>query len=150
MEVDDNAHVLIDFGESVFAVVTTGFTMQQYRSPAIELYGSGGTIQMLGDNWDPDGYELWHNDIGAWQIFKETDPYWLWTDGLRHIVECSQQNVRPIITSKHAYHVLEIMLMAQELSRDGQAGPIETTFMPPVFADERVSTPVHLIHDPNR
>jgi len=128
VEVDDNAHVLIDFGESVFAVVTTGFTMQQCRSPAIELYGSGDTIQ----------------------IFKETDPYWPWTDGLKHIVECIQQNVRPIITSKHAYHVLEIMLMAQESSRDGQAGPMETTFMPPVFADERVSTPVHLIHDPNR
>ena len=37
VQTDDNAHVLLDFGESVFAVVTTGFTMQKYRNPAIEL-----------------------------------------------------------------------------------------------------------------
>ena len=36
---EDNAHVLIDFGDARFAVVTTGFTMQAYRSPALELYG---------------------------------------------------------------------------------------------------------------
>ena len=34
---DDNAQVLLDFGESRFACITTGFTMQKYRSPAIEL-----------------------------------------------------------------------------------------------------------------
>ncbi len=53
VEADDNAHILIDFGESVFAVVTTGFTIQKYRTPAIEIYGSKGTIQMMGDDWVP-------------------------------------------------------------------------------------------------
>jgi predicted dehydrogenase len=66
VEANDNAHVLIVFGECVFAVVTTGFTIQRYRGPAIELYGTTGTIQMLGDDWAPDGYELWQNDAGAW------------------------------------------------------------------------------------
>ena len=64
VEADDNAHILIDFGESVFAVVTTGFTIQKYRTPAIEIYGSKGTIQMMGDDWDPEGYELWQNEVG--------------------------------------------------------------------------------------
>ena len=99
VEADDNAHILLDFGESVFAVVTTGFTMQKYRSPAIELYGSEGTLQMMGDDWDPDGYELWQNRAGAWQIFAETDPNWPWTDGLTpNLVECIQQNTPPLIT----------------------------------------------------
>jgi predicted dehydrogenase len=79
---EDNAQVLLDFGESVFGVVTTGFTLQQYRNPAFELYGSHGTIQMTGDDWGPEGYELWQNEIGAWQIFKETNVDWHWTDGL--------------------------------------------------------------------
>src|SRR5688572_16296839 len=82
VEAEDNAHVLMDFGESVFAVVTTGFTMQQYRCPAIELYGSTGTLQMLGDDWDPEGYELWQNEAHSWKLFEETDPDWPWTDGL--------------------------------------------------------------------
>jgi predicted dehydrogenase len=148
VEADDTAHILIDFGESVYAAVTTGFTMQKYRSPAIELYGSKGVIQMLGDDWDPDGYELWQNKVGAWQIFDETDPNWPWTDGLRHLVECIQQGTRPIITPEHGYHVLEIMLKAQQAGRDGQARQIESTFTPPRFFDDKEEAEgAHLIHD---
>ena len=74
VQAEDNAHVLIDFGEARFASVTTGFTMQRYRSPAIELYGSDGVLQLLGDDWAPEGYELWRNAHGAWELFPESDP----------------------------------------------------------------------------
>jgi predicted dehydrogenase len=147
VEAEDNAHVLIEFPNAVLGVVTTGFTMQKYRSPAIEIYGSEGTIQMLGDDWDPDGYELWENKVGAWQIHEETDPNWPWTDGLRHMVECIQSGARPIITPEHGYHALEIMIKAQEAGRDGQARRIESTFTPPSFLDERERLAEHLIHD---
>jgi predicted dehydrogenase len=150
VEAEDNAHVLLDFGDSRFAVVTTGFTIQQYRCPAIELYGSDGTIQMLGDDWDPNGYELWQNEVGAWQIHSETAPDWPWTDGLRHLVECIRDNARPIITPEHGYHVLEIMLKAQEAGRDGRARTVESTFVPPSFEkrQERNSGPI--AHDRTR
>ncbi len=36
VEVDDNTHVTIDFGNARFGVVTTGFTIQKYKTPAIE------------------------------------------------------------------------------------------------------------------
>ena len=65
VQAEDNAHVLIDFGDARFAVVTTGFTMQRYRSPAIELYGTHGVMQMLGDDWAPEGHEVWRNDRGV-------------------------------------------------------------------------------------
>ena len=80
--------MLLDFGDARFAVVTTGFTMQRYRSPAIEVYGSEGTIQIIGDDWAPEGWELWRNADGAWRVFPESDPQWQWTEGLRHLVEC--------------------------------------------------------------
>jgi predicted dehydrogenase len=144
---EDSAHVLIEFANSVLAVVTTGFTMQRYRCPAIEIYGSAGTIQMLGDDWDPEGYELWQNKVGAWQIFDETEPDWPWTDGLRHMVECIQSGTRPIITPEHGYHVLEIMLKAQAAGRDGQARAIESSFTPPAFFDPGEQLATNLIHD---
>jgi predicted dehydrogenase len=150
VESEDNAHVLIDFGDSVFAVVTTGFTIQKYRVPGIELYGTKGTIQMVGEDWDPDGYELWQNDAGCWQVFQETNPNWPWTDGLRHMVDCIQQGVRPIITPEHGYHALEIMIKAQEAGRDGQARTIESTFTPPTFGEQLETVPVHLMHDTGR
>ena len=149
-EAEDNAHVLLDFGNSVFAVVTTGFTIQQYRCPAIEIYGSTGTLQMMGDDWDPSGYELWQNEAGAWQIFGETAPDWPWTDGLRHLVACIRHNVRPLITPEHGFHVLEIMLKAQEAARDGQARAVESTFTPPSFAEGPSTVAAHLVHDRTR
>jgi len=147
VEAEDNAQVLLDFGDACFAVVTSGFTMQQYRSPALEVYGSTGVIQMLGDDWDPDGYELFQNSAGCWQVFKETDPDWPWADGLRHLVECIHHGTRPLVTPEHALHVLEIMLKAQQSSREGRALAIESTFTPPVFSAASTREAAHLTHD---
>jgi predicted dehydrogenase len=151
VEAEDNAQILLDFGESRFAVVTSGFTMQKYRSPAFELYGTEGTLQMLGDDWAPEGYELWLNKVGAWQYFYETDPHWSWTDGLRHLVECIQKGTRPLVTPDHACHVLEIMLAAQASGRDGQAKEIRTNFEPLKLGVRSSPTEAaHRIHDPRR
>lgn len=128
VEADDNVHVLLDFGQSCYAVVTTGFTMQAYKCPAIELYGEKGTINLLGDDWAPDGYEIYTHRTGEWQRVPESDPHWHWADGLRYFVECIHAGTKPVITPEHACHVLEIMLKAQESGRDGQAKTLETTF----------------------
>lgn len=150
VEAEDNAQVLLDFGGSSFAVVTSGFTMQQYRTPGIEVYGTTGTIQMMGDDWDPDGYELWQNGAGAWQIYKETHPDWSWTDGLAHLVDCVRTGKKPLVTVEHARHVLEIMLRAQESARAGRAIEIATRFERPVFAEEAATEAAHLMHDRTR
>jgi len=134
----------------MFAVVTSGFTMQQYRNPALEIYGTTGTIQMLGDDWDPDGYELWQNDAGAWQVYKETTPDWPWADGLRHLVECIARDERPVVTPEHALHLLEIMIAAQQSGREGRAVPIESSFTPPLSSILQPAEPAHLQHDRTR
>jgi predicted dehydrogenase len=138
-EAEDNAHVLIDFGNNRFAGVTTGFTMQKYRSPAIELYGATGVLQMRGDDWAPDGYELWRNAHGAWEIFAETDPGWAWTEGMRHLVTCIERNLEPIIKPEHAFHVLEIILAAKAAGKDGQARDIKSHF--PALDYSSLTTP---------
>ena len=136
VEADDNAHVLLDFGDARLAVVTTGFTMQRYRSPAVEAYGSEGTIQLLGDDWAPEGWELWRNADGAWQVFPESDPQWRWTEGLRHLVDCVETGRPPVTRPEHAYHALEIMLAAQAAGRDGVARRVESGFPDPVYDSE--------------
>lgn len=133
VEADDNAHVLLDFGDARYAVVTTGFTMQRYRSPAIELYGSEGTAQLLGDDWAPEGWELWRNDEGYWRAMPESDPHWQWTDGLRHLVDCIEDGREPLIRPEHAVHALEVMLAAQAAGRDGVARALRTPFPEPIY-----------------
>jgi predicted dehydrogenase len=148
VETDDNTHLLLDFGDTTYAVITTGFTLQQYRVPGIEIYGSEGTIQMIGEDWAPKGYELWQNSAGCWQVFDEHSD-WPWTDGIRHMIECIQNGTPPVIRPEHAYHVLEIMLKTMESGRTGQALPIESTFEPPRFdVAEDGKVAAHLIHDP--
>ena len=80
--------------------------MQKYRSPAIELYGSDGVLQLLGDDWAPEGYELWRNAPGSWELVPESDPGWQWTEGLRHLVDCIEQDREPVTRPEHAYHAL--------------------------------------------
>jgi predicted dehydrogenase len=148
VETEDNFQILIDFGDAFFASITTGFSMQLYRNPAIELYGGEGTLQMMGDDWAPQGYELYRNRVGTWEIFPERDAHWPWTDGLRHLIECINNGTEPIITPEHAYHVTEIMVKATESAREGQAKTIHSTFSKPVFEDaEEEPLPAHLIHD---
>jgi predicted dehydrogenase len=88
---------------------------------------------MLGNDFAPDGYELWKNDVGMWQSSERMDQRWYWTDGLNHLVDCIQRNIRPAITPEQGYHVLEIMIKAHESGHDGQARPIESSFTPHVW-----------------
>lgn len=150
VEAEDNAQVLLDFGESAFGVVTSGFTMQQYRTPAIEIYGTTGTIQMLGDDWDPDGYELWKNEVGAWQLYKETAPDWSWTDGLGHLVDCVRNGKKPLMTLEHARHVLEVMLAAKRSAKEGRRIEVASRFELPRIDGAHPQEAAHLMHDRTR
>jgi predicted dehydrogenase len=150
VEAEDNAHVLLDFGQGCLAVVSTGFTYQRYRGPGLELYGTEGALNLLGDDWDPDGFELWQNAAGCWQCFPETQPDWPWTDGLRHLVESIHNRTAPRVTPEHALHVLEIMLKAQASGRDGQVYPVESRFAPLVLAAEESAAAAHRVHDRTR
>jgi predicted dehydrogenase len=131
---DDNAHLLLDFGESRFATVTTGFTMQRYRSPAIELYGTEGVVQMLGDDWAPEGFEQWRNGAGVWEVHPEPAPQWSWTAGLDHLVECIERGVAPVMAPGHAFHALEVMLAAKRSAEEGRAIEVESGFPAPDYS----------------
>ena len=148
--VEDNVQLMIDFGDSCFACITSGFTIQQYRGPGLEIYGTDGTIQMLGDDWDPDGYELWLNSAGAWQFYKETEVNWSWTDGLRHTVDCIHSGTTPLVTPEHAYHVMEIILAAEKAGREGRTVEVKSTFSMPRFSHQVSHEPAHLVHDRSR
>jgi len=130
IETEDNAQILLDFGNACYATVFTGFTIQDKRAPAIELYGSEGVIQMLGDDWAPEGYELYQRSTQQWTRWEEKRGEWPWVDGLNHMIECIQQKRKPAITPEHAFHVLEIMLKATQSSDEGRGIDLTSTFTP--------------------
>lgn len=150
VEAEDTAQVVLEFGSGCLATVLTGFTIQQYRGPGLELFGTEGTLYLHGDDWDPDGYELWQNTAGCWQYFKETQPDWSWTGGLEHLVECIHYQTTPLVRPEHALHVLEVMVRAQEAARDGRTRPVKSDF-PPLAPEPNIPTIApHRIHDRTR
>ena len=149
VEADDNAHVLLDFGDARFGVVTTGFTMQKYRSPAVEVYGSEGTMQMLGDDWAPEGWELWRNEDACLAgAPRERPPLAVdrWAPAPRRLRR-ERESRRPRGPSTRL-HALEIMLAAQAAGADGRARRIETDFPEPVYGDTLLAAEeAHRSHD---
>ena len=115
VEAEDNAHVLIDFGDARFAVGHDRLhDADATARPRSSCTARDGVLQLLGDDWAPEGYELWRNDrrrLGA--ASPRADPRWQWTEGLRHLVDCIESGREPVTRPEHAYHALEIMLAAQ-------------------------------------
>ncbi|MEJ7706261.1 MAG: Gfo/Idh/MocA family oxidoreductase [Nocardioidaceae bacterium] len=129
VEVADVAQVLLDFGNSRFASITTGFTIQKYgRGPGLELYGLDGTMNLLGDDWAPDGFEQWRNEAQQWEIVPEVSPGWQWTSGLTHLVECIEGSISSLTLPEHAFHVLEVMLASERSAQSGNAVDVSSDF----------------------
>jgi len=147
VQTEDNFQLLLDFGQQCFGVVTTGFTLQKYKVPGIEIYGTEGTIQMFGEDWDPHGYELWENDKGYWAVHEDRG-HWPWTDGIRDFIAAIIEGRKPVNSPEHAYHVLEIMVKCAESGRTGQTLPITSTFTPPRFDIGAGRVAPHLDHAP--
>ena len=146
---DDNFQILLEFKNKCLAVVTTGFTMQQYSSPAIELYGSDGTIQMLGDDWEPKAYEVWNNKRSSWELFKTPYANWPWTSGFAHLIDCIINKKKPMINLDHAYHVNEIMIKIYESSQKKKQISIKSSFQSLKFNTKIKIKKTYLDHDRN-
>ena len=149
VDTDDNFQILLEFRSGCLAVVTTGFTMQQYNSPAVELYGNNGTIQMIGDDWEPKGFEIWNNKRSSWEEFKTPYANWPWTAGLTHLVECILKNNKPIIQLDHAFHVNEVMIKIYESSKKNKQISIKSVFKTLKFSKKIKTKKSYLDHDRN-
>lgn len=141
---DDNTLLMLDFGESTFAVVDGTFNVNAAKSPQIEIFGREGTIN-LTDSMGPrdptappfevfrldavPGVDGWitpraHAVLAAQRRFEELGR----TAVIEHLVDCVRTGERPILSAEHARHALEIMIGAKESARTGQAISLQTTF----------------------
>jgi len=140
VETADNTMFLLDFGEARFGVIDGSYCMKAVKGPSVEFYGSEGTIYLA--DWRDEtvppieayiekkelGLRGWINPfpVPARRSFPIT-PMRL-GDGVRHFVECINQNTQPLLSGEHARHVLEIILKGRESAKRGQAMDLTTTF----------------------
>lgn len=149
VQVEDNVQLMFDHGGDRLSTMMTGFTLQRYRCPAIELYGSTGTMQMMGHDWAPEGFEQWRNDAGVWEVFLETNPQWHWTYGFEHLIDQLERGAQTVTRPEHAYHALEVMLAAKRSSVEGRVVEIESEFPQPDYSGIAVMASERgYLHDP--
>jgi predicted dehydrogenase len=137
---DDNTLLMLDFGESVFAVVDGTYNVNAARGPQIEIFGRAGTINVSNehDAINPP-LELFRLDaapgVDGWIIPRRpvSNHHPDWNElkravMVKHLAECVRDGVRPTLSAEHARHALEIMVQAIESARSGKAIDLTTTF----------------------
>jgi predicted dehydrogenase len=143
----DVQHVILRHAGGALSSLVTGQAIQRYRRPALEVYGTEGTANLLGDDWDSQGYEVWRNEAGFWESHDSLDPTWLWCDGLRELVACLREERSPLADAAHDLHLLDVVAAARVASRERRAVAVDSTFGP---LDLRLAPPGELHHQHDR
>jgi predicted dehydrogenase len=129
--VSDLSVVTLRHEGGALSSVIASSVLQRYRRPAaLELYGTEGTANLLGEDWAPTGYELWRNEAGCWEVFDAADLTWSWCDGLRDLVEAVDEGRAPLASVEQDLHILEIVEAARSAATGGRAVPVDSGFEP--------------------
>lgn len=137
VEVDDNTHLLLDFGDSVFCSL---FGTNSHGAPlgrgGLYISGSEGAISCSaeqitvespylpgGRRVEPRPQALPHVQ-GVHERIPEAHVY----SDLMHMVECVREQRAPALDAAHARHVIEIIELGYRAARRGETSSLETSF----------------------
>ena len=138
VEMDDNTHLLMDFGDSVFCLL---FASYSYSGPGRSfsvpfISGSEGGITI-----GREGLEIWGRNVeedrrvespGSGMPFVagphlELPERHVFSD-IMHMVDCVLHDREPVISAEHARHVIEIIELGYKAAEIGQTQEMTTTF----------------------
>jgi predicted dehydrogenase len=145
----DVSHIILRHESGALSSIVSSHAIQRYKRPAIEIYGTYGTANLLGDDWDPQGFEIWRNDQDYWEEHEPIEPTWLWTDGLRELVVALREGRTPIHNLDHDLHLLEVVEAADRAAREKTSVPVYSRF-PELSLHFETSGGSHHLHDHTR
>ncbi len=142
VQMDDNTHFIVDFGEDCFVVVSSHFIKDSSRTPSLELYGSKGAIvmgggmsgsyELFGEAEERDRHGLKERllQVGAKALPGSAQvglDNFVVAD-LVHLADCILEDREPLLSAEQARHVIEIIQAVYESARTGRAVDLMTTF----------------------
>lgn len=138
---DDNTLLMLDFGDSAYAVVDGTFNVNASKSPQIEIFGRAGTLNLYNQARDPStppleifrldavpGVDGWITPRNVAAGVEEEHQRYRRAIMVKHLVDCIGEGKHPITSAEHARHALEIMLKSIESARSGRVLDLTTTF----------------------
>lgn len=131
VKVDDNSHLVLDFGESVFASLDCTYCVHAAKRPPLEFYGTEGTL--VGSLFDASApVELYRPERGGWESSR---PPWetpkVGVDhirGVEDLVDSILEDRPPLLDPWQARHVLEIILEGLRSAHEGRTIELASTF----------------------
>ncbi len=137
---EDNAMVLMDHGNGVLSHVQCGFNYfdpyghegQGQDKPTISIWGTRGSLQLIGYDWAPFGVDeaTLEQEHGV-RVATDTGTY-VWEQGASVIAESLAMNNEPRINAEHALHVLEIIEAVRQSQAIGKRILLKSTFPYPI------------------
>lgn len=124
----DVSHIILRHECGALSSIVSSNAIQRYRRPGLEVYGTEGTANLLGDDWDPRGFEIWRNQVGRWEEYEPIEGTWHWADGLREAVLALWEDRAPVAELTHDLHLLEVIAAARRSARERTAVPIASRF----------------------
>jgi predicted dehydrogenase len=137
----DNNLVLIDFGDATFAVVDGTFNVVASRSPRMEVFGLEGTLLVNRDDVGAPAVEVYRLEaapgMAGWISPQTYEIFPVGSDRfaelqrgslIEHLADCIRDSVQPVASGRHARHVLEVMLAAQQSALEGRVIDVVSTF----------------------
>lgn len=138
---DDNTLLMLDFGDSAFAVIDGTFNVNAAKAPQVEIFGRAGTINLNNElQGEAPLIEVFRLDalpgLDGWITprIRDLDARMARMRELGrgivvdHLVQSLRDGVAPILSAEHARHALEIMIKAIGSARSGLALSLDTTF----------------------
>lgn len=138
VEMDDNTHLLLDFGNNVHSII---FGSNSFGGPArpfasVFISGSEGAVQLKrgevelwGRNAE-DGHAVTTADRAMPFVFgkhAEIPERHVYSD-IMHMVDCVLTGRTPAVSAEHARHVVEIIELGYKSAETGQTLTMATTF----------------------
>jgi predicted dehydrogenase len=139
---EDNAMITLDHGNGVLSHVQCGFNFfnphghegSKETRHTISIYGSQGSMGLVGYDWEPLGVDL------ATQEKPENDRQvvdsqgYVWQQGASMVAECLATGKEPLFTPEHSLHIVEIIVAARESQQTGRRIDLHSTFNWPIVA----------------
>ncbi len=140
VQAEDNAMVLMEHQNGTLSHVQCGFNYfdpyghegDGQERPTISVWGSHGSMHMIGYDWAPQAVELSTVDHPNLQRLATDARDYVWEQGAAVVSRSLQSGIEPLISVQHALHVLEVIEAARASQATGQRMALESTFTWPL------------------
>jgi predicted dehydrogenase len=138
---EDNAMVLLDHGNGALSHVQCGFNFfnphghvgSKETRHTISVFGSRGSMGLLGYDWEPLGVDLATEGQPDYERHAIDAAGYVWQKGASLVAETLVTGKEQLFTPEHALHVVDIMVAARESQRTGRRIDLTSTFKWPVI-----------------